>query len=212
MSFLSEAVNYVESIVNDSESSNECNDVHVEPNMISAYQCDVHREHADDDQTMLLPEFVAPGNSKFGMSANDLKDRMPCCDSSKLLQSTREMQMGDTSAFPPYCCKTAGPSCPGKYSVSFSYVASEPFNGVCYADGIHVHKVIAPIESTPRVSSLPANGNGHTVSLHKIVLICTCVFFVCMYVYLQVHWRRVRHKRARVMKRLIRGLEAIDEV
>lgn len=188
----------------------ECNDTGIDAHMISSYQCEVHSNHIGEDQDAELPEFVH-GNSKFGVTANDLKKRMPCCNSKSVQDRIRSKMAGESgrNSFLPYCCKTTESKCPGRTSLEFAYTNdTEPFNGVCYARGSRVHEVITPVELARDDSPPPSK----TERYGAMVTILAIIFVSCvlLFINLKSHW--ARQKRNKLRKRLIRGLENIDQV
>ena len=178
--------------------------------MISSYQCGVHKNHIGEDQDAQLPEFVH-GNSKLGVTANDLKKRMPCCNSKAVRDRIRSKMAGESgkNSFLPYCCKTTESKCPGRRSLDFAYTNdTAPFNGVCYAQGSRVHEVIAPVEGERDDSPDPPENDRYMA----MVTISAIIFVSCvlLYINLKAYWARQRRNALRV--RLIRGLENIDQV
>ena len=193
-------------------SDSTCDSKNTEPHMISQYQCDVHKKHIGEDQDAVLPEFVAGGNSMFDVTANDLKARMACCDSNEVRQLVESALSADDDAskfqFLPFCCKTTQSKCPGMYNVDFSYTnQKKPFNGVCYAEGYLVNQVITPTD--PDREEQPSKKRDQTGAMISIVII---TFIVCIIVYLNIKKQWSRQKRDRLRKRLVKGLESIDQV
>tara|TARA_B100000787_G_scaffold170102_2_gene164015 strand:+ start:3906 stop:4577 length:672 start_codon:yes stop_codon:yes gene_type:complete len=192
-----------------SDSDSICETLGVEPQMISAYQCSVHREHIGEDQNAALPEFVAGGNSKFGISANQLKERMVCCNDEALrtLVYSARLEKSGTDGFLPYCCQTKESSCPGSNrDLSYNNVV-EPFNGVCYVEGDLVDEKISPRDPDRGDTRSPQQGReGVTAS----IVIIACIVFT--FVYFKLKTKFSLQRRDRLRKRLIRGLENIDKV
>jgi hypothetical protein len=184
--------------------------------MISEYQCKVHKEHYKQDQEQMLDEFVAYGNSKFGVNAAELKSRMACCDNPKVIASLNSaLSESETllTSFPPYCCKTTGLTCPADVNESaiFTYAkagSDYPFNGVCYATGNQVKSIIKPSSQT--LPTPPPPPTPSKFQSYVIVTTCVLVCGVIIYIYFKTKWEN--QKRAALLKKLVRGLEGIDEV
>jgi hypothetical protein len=218
MSFASafqDAIGHVINIFSPSDApgSEPCNDTNIEPSMISEYQCLVHKEHYTDDPNMSLPEFVAGKNSQFGVTSNDLKTRMPCCDNPNVLAALNDTINGtESTRFPPYCCRTSNSTCPSdnQPNASFTYAnagSDAAFNGVCYATGTQVKSVIKPLLRTP-----PPPPNSPPDLLQTKIVVLVSIVIVCILLYMNIKSRFERQKRTRVMRKLVRGLEGIDEV
>lgn len=211
MSFVSELRNWFSPIINlfQKEGPQSCVDLNIYPNMISSYQCSVHKAHAgDSNQDVKLDEFAAASNSNFGVTANELKQRMACCNNSEVIDRMRKRVDGDKNAFPPFCCKTTQTSCPPMDNIYFGYESSQPFNGVCYATGTYLNEVIDPAAITvrPPLSAPPPSQNG-AIAFTIVIIIVVCIL---VYKYFKDRWKR--QSREATMKKLVYGLERIDEV
>lgn len=188
-----------------------CEDAeHIEPNMISQYQCQVHRDNIGGDQNKQLPEFVANGNSKLGVTAENLKERMSCCNGEKVVQilKAKTDEIGSGNTFLPYCCKTKAAECPKGNGTQFGYNNThKEFNGVCYAEGSMVNDVITPYDAERTVTPLPKHDNTS-----EMIWTLITVTIVCLLLYFNVRSYWARQKQNRVAKQLIRGLENIEKV
>ena len=211
MSFVGELQNWFSPILNlfKEEGPQSCVDLNIYSNMISSYQCSVHKAHAgDSNQDSKLDEFATAANSNFGVTANELKQRMPCCNNSKVIEEMRKRVDGDMNAVVPFCCKTTQTSCPPMENVYFGYESSQPFNGVCYATGILLNEVINPADITiPSADDDTTSSENGAIAFTLLIIIVVCIL---LYKYVKDRWKR--QSQEVIMKKLVYGLEDIDKV